>query len=88
MKPLILQGDTTSHGGSVVEGATTTRVNNRPVARVSDRVICPHSGHSPAVIVTGDTTTLVEGRAVARHGDRCSCGATLIASVADTGILS
>lgn len=87
MKPIILVGDSTSHGGVVLEGAATTLVNGKKVARVGDRVSCPRKGHTSAVIASGDATTIVEGKPVARHGDTCSCGATLIASVTDTGIV-
>lgn len=87
MKPVIVLGDSTSHGGTVLEGAPTTVVNGKPVARVGDRVSCPLNGHGPCTIVSGDSTTVVDGKAVARHGDQCSCGATLIASTTDTGML-
>lgn len=87
MKPVIVLGDVTSHGGVVLEGASTTTVDGKPVARVGDKVSCPVIGHGLCVIVTGDQTTLVNGKAVARHGDQCSCGATLVASVTDTGML-
>ncbi|QEM82543.1 PAAR domain-containing protein [Halomonas binhaiensis] len=87
MRPLILVGDSTSHGGTVLEGASSTFVQGKSVARVGDKVSCPKNGHSPAVIVSGDATTLIDGKPVARHGDKCSCGAALIASVTDTGII-
>ncbi|MBR9878773.1 MAG: PAAR domain-containing protein [Gammaproteobacteria bacterium] len=87
MQPIVLKGDRTTHGGIVLEGAATTLVNGRHVARVGDRVSCPTDGHSVAFITSGDDTTLVDGKPVARHGDRCSCGATLIASSTDTGII-
>ncbi|QEM84052.2 PAAR domain-containing protein [Halomonas binhaiensis] len=87
MKPIILVGDRTSHGGTVLEGADSTFVNGKQVARVGDKVSCPKDGHSPAVIISGDETTIVDGKPIARHGDKCSCGATLIASVSDTGIV-
>lgn len=87
MKPVILVGDRTSHGGTVLEGAADTFVDGRQVARVGDRVSCPKDGHSPVVIISGDETSLVDGKPIARHGDKCSCGATLIASVSDTGVV-
>lgn len=87
MRPVILLGDRTSHGGVVLEGADSTLVRGRRVARVGDRVSCPRDGHTPSVIVSGDPTALVDGRPLAREGDKCACGATLIASVADTGTL-
>ena len=87
MKPIIVLGDITSHGGVVLEGNSATLVNGKAVACVGDRVSCPISGHGICFIVTGDQSTIVGGKAIARHGDLCSCGATLIASVTDTGVL-
>lgn len=87
MKPVIVVGDRTSHGGTVLEGAADTLVDGKPVARIGDRVNCPKKGHSAAVIISGDQTCFANGRPIARHGDKCSCGATLIASVSDTGVI-
>lgn len=87
MRPIILVGDRTSHGGTVLEGAASTFVHGRQVARIGDRISCPRSGHSAAVIISGDESSLVDGKPIARHGDKCSCGATLIASVTDTGVV-
>lgn len=87
MRPVIVLGDSTSHGETVLEGATATVVEGTPVAREGDRVSCPINGYGPCTIVSGDATTVIEGKAVARHGDQCSCGATLIASITDTGML-
>lgn len=80
-RPIILVGDKTDHGGVVIEGAPTTYIDGRKVARVGDMVTCPQQGHGhTTVIISGDETFRVEGRAVARHGDKTACGATLIAS--------
>ncbi len=76
-KPVIILGDKTSHGGSVVEGAPTVTTHGKPIARVGDKVTCPKCG--PTTIANGDSTMLVMGKPVARHGDKTACGATLIA---------
>ncbi|MDB5799364.1 MAG: hypothetical protein JWL63_303 [Rhodocyclales bacterium] len=80
-KPVILMGDKTDHGGVVIEGAPSSDVGGKRIARVGDKVTCPKKGcHSPTVIVTGDSACLIDGKAVARHGDKTACGATLLAS--------
>jgi uncharacterized Zn-binding protein involved in type VI secretion len=80
-RPIILMGDQTDHGGTVIEGAPSTDLNGRRVARVGDQVTCPKRNHGhTTVIVTGDESCLIEGRPVARHGDRTACGAILLAS--------
>ena len=84
MRPIIVLNDPTSDGGKVLEGSSTSLINGLPVARVGDKVSCPHG---VGVIVTGDASTVVDGRAVARDGDLISCGARLIATQLDSGIL-
>ncbi len=79
-RPYILLGDSTSHGGTVLEGSPTTTVNGKPVARVGDKVSCPKPGHGTCVIVSGDFTHLIDGKPLARHGDTTACGASLIAT--------
>lgn len=87
MRPFIVIGDRTSHGGTVVGAAPTTDTHDKRIARVGDQVTCPKKGHGPTVIVTGDPTMIVDGAPVARHGDLCACGAVLIASQAVTGVI-
>lgn len=81
-RPLIVMGDSTSHGGQVVGASGTTDTHGRRIARVGDAVTCPKRGHGTTVIVSGDPTFIIDGQAAARHGDKTACGATLIASQA------
>ena len=85
-KPFIVVGDSTSHGGKVIQGAPTTDIDGKAIARVGDKVTCPKKGcHSPTTIVTsGDVTILIDGKPVALHGDKTACGATLISSQVGT----
>lgn len=46
-----------------------------PVARITDKHICPKCG--PNMIVQGGTAT-VDGLPVARVGDKTLCGATIV----------
>ncbi|WP_137939803.1 PAAR domain-containing protein [Chitinivorax sp. B] len=79
-KPFILLGDSTDHGGKVLEGSPYSDINGIPIARVGDKVSCPIPGHGTTVIATGDPTCLIDGKPAARHGDKTACGATLLAS--------
>lgn len=81
-QPFILLGDKTDHGGEVVEAAASTKTGGVRIARVGDKVTCPHRGHGPTTIVSGDPTMTIDGKPVARHGDKTACGATLISSQA------
>lgn len=86
MRPFIVVGDRTDHGGVVVGSTMTTDTHGKRLARVGDQVTCPKKGHGTTVIVTGDPTMIVDGAPVARHGDKCACGATLISSQMVSGI--
>lgn len=84
-RPLIVIGDSTSHGGTVIGGAATTDTNGRQIARVGDKVTCPLRGHGgTTVIVTGDANVIIDGMPAARHGDLTACGASLVATQVPT----
>lgn len=74
----IVVGDTTTGEGSVVSGSPFTDIDGKPVARISDKVVCAR--HGPMVIVSGDPTMLIDGQPVARHGDGIACGCSLIST--------
>lgn len=76
--PMIVIGDKTTHGGTVVGGATTVSTHAKIIARAGDLVTCPTCGST--TIATGDNTMIIMGQPVARHGDKTACGATLISS--------
>ncbi|MBX7229530.1 MAG: PAAR domain-containing protein [Burkholderiaceae bacterium] len=40
-KSLALVGDSTTHGGTVISGASLANINGSPIARVGDKVSCP-----------------------------------------------
>ena len=82
-RPLIVVGDKTDHGGTVVQGSVVSDAAGTPIARVGDQVSCPKRGHGgTTVIVSGDPTFVIDGQPAARHGDKTACGATLISSQA------
>lgn len=78
-RPVIVIGDSTSHGGTVISGDAVATVQGKPIARIGDQVTCPRCDCTTS-IATGDDTTILHGQPVARHGDKTACGATLIAS--------
>lgn len=78
-QPLIVLGDKTSHGGTVIGCAPTTDTLGKGWARVGDMVSCPRcKGVFP--ISQGDNSLIEDGRAVAYHGCKVACGASLISS--------
>lgn len=82
--PYIVLGDKTSHGGTVISGDFTSTVHGKAMARTGDQVVCPLcKGVFP--IVEGDPSFTDEaGAHYARQGDKTACGASLIASQAQT----
>lgn len=82
-RPLIVVGDRTDHGGTVIQGSPASDVAGQAIARVGDQVTCPKKGHGgTTVIVSGDPTFLIDGQPAARHGDKTACGATLLSTQA------
>ncbi|ODC03130.1 hypothetical protein BFW38_05805 [Terasakiispira papahanaumokuakeensis] len=78
MQGVIVVGDITSHGGTVVSGQPNYLLEGIPVACVGDAVVCKI--HGPGVIIEGHPTWTINGKPVALHGHQTSCGATLISS--------
>ena len=85
MRGIIRESDATSHGGRVLTGSATSKVMDRPVARLGDPCICPMQGHQNCVIAEGDAEFIVDGKPVAFDGHKTSCGATLISSLSSSG---
>jgi len=76
---IIRRGDTTSHGGTVLEGSVTDICHGKPISYVGHKTHCPKcKGDFP--IIEGVLTTTFYGRGVAIAGMKTACGATLIPS--------
>ncbi|CAN7410936.1 PAAR domain-containing protein [Duganella sp. LjRoot269] len=79
MPEIIRKGDSTSHGGTVLEGSPADICMGQPIAYIGHKVHCPKCrGDFP--IVEGVMTATFYGQGVAVAGMKTSCGATLIAS--------
>lgn len=79
MPEIIRKGDSTSHGGTVLEGAPSDICMGQPISFIGHKVHCPKCrGDFP--IVEGVMTSTFYGKGVAVAGMKTSCGATLIAS--------
>ncbi|MBI6851126.1 hypothetical protein BTW15_02355 [Pseudomonas syringae pv. tomato] len=72
----IVQGDTTDHGGYVINGDQTKRINGFAVAHRGCDVTCPLHGASK--IIGEENDFHIEGYIIALEGDLTSCGARLI----------
>lgn len=87
MKDLIRLGDTTTHGGIVLEAFPQTDLNGKPIAGVGHKVSCPLcKGVFP--IAEGSNTYTVSDIPVALDGMKTACGAVLIASAPKGAVIS
>ncbi|UYZ85556.1 PAAR domain-containing protein [Entomomonas sp. E2T0] len=82
MKPVILLGDRTDHGGKVITGLSGCEYKGQPVACVGDLVDCPKCD-GVYRIVEGSGCLDHKGVPVAVEGMKTGCGAKLIASQYD-----
>ncbi|MBJ9617709.1 PAAR domain-containing protein [Burkholderia multivorans] len=78
----IRMGDSTDHGGEVVEASRIMKINGRGVARKGDKIRCPiHPDVNPNVIEEGDPNIKDHGVPIARQGHLGTCGCRLISSL-------
>jgi|SRR6185503_13226843 len=73
--PAARQGDPTSHGGIIVTGSLTVRIDGKAAARRDDTATCPivppQPGPPPHIggqIAQGSATVFIEGKPAARVG--------------------
>ncbi|WP_334035918.1 PAAR domain-containing protein [Burkholderia cepacia] len=91
-RKFILKGDTTDHGGVVLDGIANSSFDGRELAYLGASVFCA-ACKSPGAIVSdgGERTMTVMGKVVALEHDLCQCLCTpqpkLIASQA-TGTIT
>ncbi|MGB8923875.1 MAG: PAAR domain-containing protein [Pseudomonas sp.] len=79
MKDIIRLGDSTTHGGKVLEVFSQTDLNGKPIAGVGHKVSCPLcKGIFP--IAEGSGVYTVDGTPIALDDMKTACGAALIAS--------
>ncbi|MBU9176931.1 PAAR domain-containing protein [Burkholderia gladioli] len=85
-RAMICVGDTTTHGGRVLEGSATAAIDGKPIAGVGHKVLCPQCrGVFPILPTTGRRYPhQIAGRDTAIQGMKTACGATLIASQSST----
>jgi len=78
MLPGIWTGDTTTHGGVLVEGEPTFTYENKASAvLVGHKFWCPKC-YCWSVFVEGEQSYTVDGRAKVLQGHKASCGASAI----------
>lgn len=84
-RQIIRVGDTTSHGGTVLEGFANYNIHGRNAAGVGHKVHCPKC-KGDFVIIEGSPTNTCMGVPISTEGMLTPCGATLIASVTNASL--
>jgi len=85
-RKIIVVGDLTSHGGSVISGSPTRFIHGKAIARKGDKVSCPQTypggaPHGDNPIVEGDSSCLIDSIPVALEGHKTACGCSLIGTL-------
>lgn len=83
-RPLIVIGDKTSHGGTVITADMTFDIHGKYVARLGDMTVCPKCKGTFAITSAPDDLVDGAGNGYARQLDKTACGATLISSQVTT----
>jgi len=78
--PAARMGDTTVHGGTIVQGFPQVLIGGQPAARLGDMHACPMVTpgtppvpHVGGPIIMGSATVLIGGQPAARVGDMATC---------------
>ncbi|WP_429500673.1 PAAR domain-containing protein (plasmid) [Robbsia andropogonis] len=88
-RAIICEGDTTSHGGTVIEGSPAGKIDGRCIAGVGHQVSCPRCKGVFAILpdlLGRRYPHRINGRDTAVEGMRTACGAVLIASQSSSTI--
>ncbi|NHR05342.1 PAAR domain-containing protein [Chromobacterium haemolyticum] len=78
-RAIVREGDTTSHGGTVLESFPNFNIYGKNASGIGHRGYCPQC-RTEFVIVAGAQNVIFMGKNVAVEGMLTSCGAVLIAS--------
>ncbi|MBN3772431.1 MULTISPECIES: PAAR domain-containing protein [Burkholderia] len=73
---MVRLGDSTDHGGTVIEAASDLKHLGIGVALDGHGVRCPKCGDVFPLLASGQRTH--HGRRVGYHGDKTGCGATVM----------
>lgn len=83
MAQLVRLGDSSSHGGKMIQATGSFLVNGIAVCVTGDIHQCPIDGHGNTA-VTGTSGIDNNGKAVVKTGDQAGCGAAITQGSPDT----
>lgn len=85
-KKIILLGDNTSHGGTVITATSSILIKGKKAAKVGDIVSCPKKGHGNNAIIEGAPDFSCNGTPIAVEGCHTECGCYLISSITEFSV--
>jgi len=68
----------TSHGGTIICGASTVFINGQPAAISGGSIATCAATHVAASVCSGSGQVFIEGFPAARSGDITGCGAVIV----------
>lgn len=75
MRSVIVKDDTTTTGGTVLEGVTNMRIQGKPVALVGMLVSCPVCQQGQGnIVAVGERQGKINGVSIALENDYVECG--------------
>ena len=77
-RPLIVMGDKTTRGGTVISADVSSDINGKYMARVNDMTVRPKCKGTFPISSGAEDMKDSAGNAYARHMDSTACGAKLI----------
>lgn len=78
MKPLIIIGCKTDHGGIVVEADSSFLVEGKPVHLEGMKHVCPKCKKTVYAVSSGKGFLVVGSKTIIMAGDKTTCGATFL----------
>lgn len=67
----------TTHGGTIISGASTVFINGQPAAISGGSIATCAATHAAASVCSGSGQVFIEGFPAARAGDVTGCGAVI-----------
>ena len=74
--PVSKIGDTSDHGGAIITGSSSCKINDVPVARIGDILACPIHGNNP-IVSSLAVYAKDDDKLLAHIGSKTQCGATI-----------
>ena len=76
---IVLDGDSGSHGGTVIATTVKAEAEGKKIVRNGDTYQCPTHGDNP-ITTPGTTKSEAEGQLIAVNGAQAQCGGIITSS--------